>query len=492
MGKSTGFLELGRAPAPRRPIALRVHDWREVGDHEPEADARAQAGRCMDCGVPFCMQGCPLGNPIPDFNHRAYGGDWADAWRRLSATNNFPELTGRLCPAPCEAACVLALDGAPVTIEHLEQEIADRAWAAGLVVPQPARGKTGKRIAIVGSGPAGLAAAQQLARAGHAVTVFEADDRPGGLLRRGIPDFKLDKAVLDRRLDQLAAEGVVFRCGVRVGEAPTWAALRAEHDAVIVAIGATVARDLAVPGRDLAGVMLAMDYLDDQNRVVAGQRPRAEHDVAGQRVIILGGGDTGSDCLGTALRQGAASVHQIELLPAPPTERAGGNPWPTWPMVFRTSSSQEEGGVRDFALRTVRLDGDGGRLTTLVGERLTIAPAAAGRVPTVADLIATGEEVALPCDRLILALGFTGPDTRAIVEQLGVAVDRRGNLATDAGYATSVPGVYACGDARRGQSLIVWAIAEGREAARHVDAFVRAGDSVLPARGLDQPFEPGR
>ena len=530
MGKPTGFLEWPRAPAPRRPIALRVHDWQEVGAHDPEQDVRQQAGRCMDCGVPFCMQGCPLGNPIPDFNHRAWTGDWADAWRRLSATNNFPELTGRLCPAPCEAACVLALDGAPVTIEHLEQEIADRAWAAGLMVPEPARARTGKRVAVVGSGPAGLAAAQQLARAGHAVVVFEADDRPGGLLRRGIPDFKLDKAVLDRRLAQMVGEGVVFRCGVRIGETPTWAALRAEHDAVIIAIGAQVARELPVPGRDLDGVLLAMDYLDDQNRVVAGQRAAAVHDVRGQHVIILGGGDTGSDCLGTALRQGAASVHQVELLPAPPIERAGGNPWPTWPVVFRTSSSQEEGGVREFALRTLRLEGEGGRLSSLIAERLAVAGAEAAsatpaphlaarpavsvpapaprgpaseptlatirargttpRLPAITDLVATGEEVELPCDRLILAMGFTGPDTRALTAQLGVILDRRGNLATDARHATSVPGVYACGDARRGQSLIVWAIAEGREAARHCDAFLRGADSVLPARGLDQPFEP--
>ncbi|HVV82889.1 MAG TPA: glutamate synthase subunit beta [Kofleriaceae bacterium] len=494
MGKPTGFLEWDRAPAPRRPIALRVHDWAEVGAHDAEQDVRRQAGRCMDCGVPFCMQGCPLGNPIPDFNHRAWTGDWADAWRRLSATNNFPELTGRLCPAPCEAACVLALDGAAVTIEHLEQEIADRAFAAGLIVPQPARVKTGKRVAIVGSGPAGLAAAQQLARAGHAVVVYEADDRPGGLLRRGIPDFKLDKAVLDRRLAQLEAEGVDFRCGVRVGEAdaPSWDELRATHDALVLAIGAQVARELHVPGRDLDGVLLAMEYLDDQNRVVAGQRARALHDVGGQRVIILGGGDTGSDCLGTALRQGAASVHQVELLPAPPAERAAGNPWPAWPVVFRTSSSQEEGGARDFALRTLRLDGDAGRLVALVAERLTVTLAARGRVPTVADLVSTGEEVRLPCDRLILALGFTGPATRALTAQLGVALDARGNVATDASFATSVPGVFACGDAHRGASLIVWAIAEGREAARACDAHLRAAPSVLPSLGVDQPFFPAR
>ncbi len=486
MGKPTGFMEWPRAPAPRRPIALRLRDWREVEAHEPEDQLRQQGGRCMDCGVPFCMQGCPLGNPIPDFNDRVYRGKWQDAWRRLSATNNFPEFTGRLCPAPCEAACVLALDGAPVTIEHVEKEIAERAWEAGWVGAEPARARTGKTVAVVGSGPGGLAAAQQLARAGHTVTVYEADDKPGGLLRYGIPDFKMEKSVIDRRLAQLRAEGVELRCGVKVGADPTWDALKASHDAVIIAIGARQSRDLQVSGRELTGVMLAMDYLEDQNRVVAGDQPAARWDVTGKRVIVLGGGDTGSDCLGTALRQGAAEVHQVEIMPTPPGVRPSDNPWPEWPMTFRTSSSQEEGGARDFALRTLRLEGEAGRLTTLVAERLAAPTDRPVRSP--ADLVATGEELRLPCDQLILALGFTGPDTTTLTSQLGVTLDRRGNVATDARYRSNVPGVYACGDARRGQSLIVWAIAEGREAARAADEQLREGPSWLPARGLDQPF----
>ena len=488
MGKPTGFLEWPRHLAPRRPVELRLHDWREVEGHEDPATLRQQAGRCMDCGVPFCMQGCPLGNPIPDFNDRVWRDQWQAAWKRLDATNNFPEFTGRLCPAPCEAACVLGLDGAPVTIEHVEKELAERAWQAGWIVPQPAtaRARTGHTIAVVGAGPAGLACAQQLARAGHHAIVYDAADKAGGLLRYGIPDFKLDKAVLDRRLAQLKREGVEFRLGVRVGVEPTWDALHAEHAAVVVAIGATRPRDLAVPGRELAGVTMAMDYLEDANRAVAAGGA-ARLDARGQRVIILGGGDTGSDCLGTALRQGAASVEQIELLPMPPEARRADNPWPTWPLTFRTSSSQEEGGHRGFALRTTALTGVDGRLTELNAERLAPAPGTAGRHP--GELVATGETVALPCDRLILALGFTGPDAGALTAQLGVALDARGNVAVDGRQRTSVPRVYACGDAHKGASLIVWAIALGREAARAVDADLRGGVSVLPARGADQPFE---
>jgi glutamate synthase (NADPH/NADH) small chain len=492
MGKTTGFIEWQRLVAPRRPIAERLRDWREVEGHDDDELARQQAGRCMDCGVPFCMQGCPLGNPIPDFNDRVYRGRWQDAWKRLAATNNFPEFTGRLCPAPCEASCVLAIDDAAVTIEHIEKDIAERAWDEGWVLPEPARASTGARVAVVGSGPAGLAAAQQLARAGHSVVVYEADDRPGGLLRYGIPDFKMEKSVIDRRLGQLSAEGVTFRCGVRVGVDPTWDTLKAEHDAVIIAIGARVGRDLEVPGRQLDGVVMAMDFLEQQNRVVAGDLAAARWDVRGKQVIILGGGDTGSDCLGTSLRQGAAGVHQIEIMPAPPEMRAEDNPWPAWPMVFRTSSSQEEGGARDFALRTVRLEDDGhGKLAALVAERLAARGGANGARPrSPGDLVATGDEVRLPCDQLILAMGFTGPDTRALTEQLGVSLDRRGNVVAAApGWATSVPGVFACGDARRGQSLIVWAIAEGRETARAVDTWLRGGPSWLPARGVDQPFD---
>ena len=474
MGKPTGFIEWQRLVAPRRPIAERLRDWREVETTADDTLARQQAGRCMDCGVPFCMQGCPLGNPIPDFNDRVFKGRWQDAWKRLSATNNFPEFTGRLCPAPCEASCVLAMDpSAAVTIEHIEKDIAEHAWHEGWVHAEPARAKTGARVAIVGSGPAGLAAAQQLARAGHDVTIYEAYDKPGGLLRYGIPDFKMEKGVIDRRLRQLAAEGVVIKCGVKVGVMPTWDRIDADHDAVIIAIGARKARDLVVPGRELDGVVQAMDYLEEQNRVVAGDVLVPRWNVAGKKVIILGGGDTGSDCLGTSLRQGAAEVHQVEIMAAPPEARAESNPWPIWPVVFRTSSSQEEGGLRDFALRTVRLEGVDGKLKALIAEK-----------------IGTGEEVRIEVDQLILAMGFTGPDTELLTQQLNVNLDKRGNIvATEPGWATNVPGVFACGDARRGQSLIVWAIAEGRETARAVDAWLRGGPSWLPARGVDQPFE---
>lgn len=467
MGKVTGFVEWQRIVPKKRPVAERLRDWREV---DGEAVDKAQAGRCMDCGVPFCTQGCPLGNAIPDFADLVWHDRWRDAHRRLASTNDFPEFTGRLCPAPCEAACVLAIDDAPVTIEAIEKAIVERAFAEGWIVPQPPRVRTGKRVAVVGSGPAGLAAASQLNRAGHTVTVFEAAARPGGLMRYGIPDFKLEKAIIDRRLALLEAEGVQLRCGVTVGRDPTWTQLRAEHDAVIVAIGAARARDLAVPGRDLPGVMLAMDYLTQQNQLVGGEAATTT-DVRGQRVVILGGGDTGSDCLGTALRQGAAEVTQIELMPAPPEARAAANPWPAWPLVFRTSSSQDEGGTRQFAFRTTRLEAS-----------------AAGALAALVGVTTDGEELRLPVDALILALGFTGPDASPLADQLGVALDARGNIATDARYATNIPGVYAAGDARRGASLVVWAIAEGRELARAVDADLRAGRSYLPARGQDLPF----
>jgi glutamate synthase (NADPH/NADH) small chain len=479
MGKPTGFLEWPRHAADRRDVATRLADFREVEpavDGATEASLREQAGRCMDCGVPFCTRGCPLGNPIPEFNHAAWRGQWQTAWQRLDDSNNFPELTGRLCPAPCEAACVLALDddraGTPgrhaVTIEHVERALADRAFAEGWVVAAPPTQLTGKRVAVVGSGPAGLACAQQLRRAGHDVTIFEAADRAGGLVRYGIPDFKLDRAVLDARLAQLEAEGVVVRCGVRIGAvgAPSWRELRAGHDAVVLAIGAARPRVLSVPGADLPGVVLAMDYLEGQNRVVAGDRATPPIDVRGQRVIILGGGDTGSDCLGTALRQGAARVTQLELMPAPPTHRAAGNPWPAWPQVFRVSSSQEEGGERAFALRTVRLEASAdGQLAALIAVRVD-HPA--------------GAEVRLPADVIIQAMGFVGPDVGSLCADLGLELDARSNVAADARYQTAAPGVFVAGDARRGASLIVWAIAEGRAAAHHVDAMLRGGHARLP------------
>jgi glutamate synthase (NADPH/NADH) small chain len=367
------------------------------------------------------------------------------------------------------------LAGQPVAIEAIEKAIIERAFAEGWVASQPPRVRTGKRVAIVGSGPAGLAAAAQLNRAGHTVVVYEATARPGGLLRYGIPDFKLEKHVIDRRIALLEAEGVAIRCGVTVGNDPTWTQLRAEHDAVVIAIGASRPRDLTVPGRSLSGIVLAMEYLTDQNAVVGGERAAAAYDVSGKRVVILGGGDTGSDCLGTALRQGAAQVTQIELMPAPPATRADANPWPTWPYVFRTSSSQEEGGQRTFAFRTTHLEGENGRLVALHGERLDV-------------LDAPGTSIRIPADVLILALGFLGPDTKALIAEFGVALDARGNIAIDDRYATSVPGVYCAGDAHRGASLIVWAIAEGRELARNVDSSLRHTHSTLPARGQDLPF----
>jgi len=498
MGKPTGFIEWSRLLPKKRAVTERLRDWHEVeAPHGVlESDAvRPQAGRCMDCGVPFCHQGCPLGNLIPEFADLVWKQRWRDAHLRLASTNNFPEFTGRLCPAPCEAACVLAIDptagnprpageavgvptpvgGQPVTIEAIEKAIIERAFAEGWVAPQPPRVRTGQRVAVVGSGPAGLAAAAQLNRAGHSVAVYESAARPGGLLRYGIPDFKLEKHVIDRRLAVLEAEGVVFHCGVTVGRDPTWGELRGAHDAVVIAIGAGRPRELVVSGRELAGVVLAMDYLTDQNQRVAGERSTAIHDVRGKRVVILGGGDTGSDCLGTALRQKAAQATQIELMPAPPPSRATGNPWPTWPFVFRTSSSQEEGGERTFAFRTTHLEGEAGRLVALHGQRVDTPGASA-------------PDVRIPVDTLILALGFTGPDPGALASELGVALDARGNIAVDTCYATSAPGVYCAGDAHRGASLIVWAIAEGRELARHVDAALRHDRSALPARGQDLPF----
>ena len=489
MGKPTGFLIWGRQTPHKRSEAVRVRDCDEFVPLFDEGVAREQGGRCMDCGVPFCMQGCPLGNRIPDWNDLVHRGDWWRAWVALDATNNFPEFTGRLCPAPCEAACVLAVNQDPVTIELIEKQVVERAFAEGWVVARPPRVRTGKSVGVVGSGPAGLAAAVQLNRAGHQVVVYERADRLGGLLRYGIPDFKLDKAVIDRRLDLMRAEGVRFEVGVEVGRRVSWAALRERHDALVVAIGAEAPRELEVPGRELAGVHLAMDYLGQHNRRVAGD-PEGEAPivVAGERVVVLGGGDTGSDCVGTAHRQGAASVVQLELLPAPPAERPAGNPWPQWPLVLRTSSSHEEGGERLFGLMTRRLAGDGaGRVAALHAAPVDLEAGPDGRTRLVERPGA--EEVVIPCDRLILALGFVHPVAEALREQLGVALDARGGVATGPDFATSALGVFAAGDARRGASLIVWAISEGREAAREVDHYLRAGaEPVLPTRGQDRPF----
>ncbi len=460
MGKPTGFIEWPREAAPKRDKAERLNDSREFTRPFSPEQANHQAARCMDCGVPTCHQGCPLGNVIPDFNDHVFHGRWRAAYATLARTNNFPEFTGRLCPAPCEAACVLGIDGAPVVIEQLEKEIIERAFGEGWVTAQAPFASTGKRVAVVGSGPAGLAAAAQLNLAGHQVTVFEKADAVGGLLRYGIPDFKMEKSVIDRRLALLEAEGVSFRTGVDVGgagpNAVSWRALRDGHDAVLVAVGSRRPRELTVPGHDSPGVVQAMTYLE------AANRGDLAHSARGRRVVILGGGDTGSDCLGTALRQHAASVTQVELLPAPPVTRAPNNPWPEWPLVFRTSSSQEEGGTRAFGLMTTRLEATNGRLTALhaqpVDARLQPLPGSA--------------EVKIDCDLLLLAMGFVGPEAKGLVDELGVTLDSRGNIKVDQHFASSVPKVFAAGDSMRGASLIVWAIADGRDAASAIDAFL--------------------
>jgi glutamate synthase (NADPH) small chain len=485
VGKPTGFLEFARESPPKRDKAERLGDAREFVLPQSVEQTRRQASRCMDCGIPFCHQGCPLGNPIPEFNDLVFRDRWEEAFIALSSTNDFPEFTGRLCPAPCEAACVLALDGAPVAIEQVEKEIADRAFREGWVRPRKPAVRTGKSVAVVGSGPAGLAAAAGLNRAGHWVTVFERAEEPGGLLRFGIPDFKLEKSLVERRVTLLEAEGVAFRCGVDVGVSPGFDQLAAEHDAVVLAIGARRPRDLAVPGRELPGVVWAMDYLEAQNRHVGGARLPPDLSAHAKRVVILGGGDTGSDCLGTAHRQGAAHVEQIELLPAPPQVRAPGNWWPDWPLVFRTSSSQEEGGGREFALSTTRLIGRNGWLAEmeLARVRMEKDENGRGRIVTV-----PGSQSTRQVDLLVLAMGFLGPETAALESQLGLALDARGNVRVDGRFRTSRPGIWAVGDARRGASLIVSAISDGREAARDIDSVLTGASSRLPTRGADAPF----
>jgi glutamate synthase (NADPH/NADH) small chain len=492
MADPKGFMTTPREAPSRRPVDVRIMDWHEVYEEYGAGRLERQAGRCMDCGIPFCHQGCPLGNLIPEWNDLVWRKDWREAAERLHATNNFPEFTGRLCPAPCESACVLGIAtpdsaGDPVTIKQVEVEIIDRAWAEGWVAPEPpgpAARAAGRRVAVVGSGPSGLAAAQQLTRAGHAVTVYERADRPGGLLRYGIPEFKMEKRHLDRRLEQMRAEGTEFRCGVAVGTDLTVAELRASSDAVVLAGGATVARDLPVPGRELDGIHQAMEYLPLANRAVAeaqakafGGRngvPVAEPAISarGKHVVIIGGGDTGADCLGTAHRQGAASVTQLEILPRPTDVRPGHQPWPTYPMIYRVSSAHEEGGERVYAVSTQQFRGDReGRVAAL---RLVEVEFTGGRFEPVPG---TGRE--LPCQLVLLALGFTGPEREPLLDGLGVDYDGRGNVARDGSYMTSVPGVFVAGDMGRGQSLIVWAIAEGRSAAAAADRYL-AGDSVLP------------
>jgi glutamate synthase (NADPH/NADH) small chain len=486
MGDPRGFLTHTRELPDRRPVPVRVRDWREVYEPFPIVEVRTQASRCMDCGIPFCNNGCPLGNLIPDWNDLVYRDRWRDAIERLHATNNFPEFTGRLCPAPCEAACVLGINQPPVTIKQVEVEIIDRAFSEGWVTPQPPSVATGKRVAVVGSGPAGLAAAQQLTRAGHQVTVYERDDRIGGLLRYGIPEFKMEKRVLDRRLDQMRAEGTEFRTGAHVGVDVDAAELRAGHDAVVLAGGATVRRDLPVPGRELAGVHQAMEYLPVANRVQEGDLAEPTITAAGKDVIIIGGGDTGADCLGTAHRQGARSVRQFEIMPEPPAERDPSTPWPTWPLVLRSGSAHEEGGERVYAVSTTELVGDdAGAVRALRGHEVR-QEVVDGRPSFVA---VEGSEFELEAQLVLLAMGFTGAEPGGVLGQLGVELDARGNVARDDGFSTNVEGVFVCGDMGRGQSLIVWAIAEGRSCAAAVDATLMGStDLPAPVRPTDVPL----
>jgi glutamate synthase (NADPH) small chain len=508
MAKPTGFLEFGRRLPKRRPVELRLRDWREVYEPFPDSEARDQGARCMDCGIPFCHEGCPLGNLIPEWNDLVYKGDWRDAADRLHATNNFPEFTGRLCPAPCEASCVLGINSDPVTIERIEYEIAERAWSEGWVTPLAPGVETGKTVAVVGSGPAGLAAAQQLARAGHRVTVIERAEMPGGLLRYGIPEFKMEKAVLDRRIEQLKAEGVEFRCGVSVGLqsdaagadepgfergagkacAPDVVVISAaelvdSHDAVVLACGATLPRELEVQGRELDGVHFALEYLKPSNLVREGRLDSTYVDANAKRVVIIGGGDTGADCLGTAHRQGAVEVHQLEILPRPPDARADDNPWPTWPLILRTSSAHEEGGERVYAVETTELvAGDNGSVAGLRAHQVRqVVEDGRMRFEPLPESM-----LEIECELVLIAMGFLGAERSGVVAELGLELDRRGSVASDSSWATSRDGVFVCGDMTRGQSLIVWAIAEGRSCAAAVDRWLM-GETALPS-----PISPGQ
>ena len=479
MGKVTGFIEIQRKKHPTRSVEERVRDWREVYLPAATTDLQGQGARCMDCGIPFCHQGCPLGNLIPDWNDLVYRDRWRTAIDRLHSTNNFPEFTGRLCPAPCEGSCVLGINDDPVTIKDIEVAIIDRAFQDGWVVPQPPETRTYKKIAVVGSGPAGLAAADQLNRAGHSVTVFEKSDRIGGLLRYGIPEFKMEKRVLDRRLALMEAEGVIFRSGTDIGVDVPVARLKSDYDAVLLAAGAGQPRNLPVPGRELKGIHFAMEYLTLQNRKCEGDFvPDSEFISAdGKHVIIIGGGDTGADCLGTAHRQRAKSVTQLELLPMPPKERGPDNPWPQWPHIFRVSPAHEEGGERLYSVSTQRFSGDAdGHVRALHAVKVAMVEKD-GRV-TVQPI--PGSEFEIPADLVLLAMGFVGPERGPLVDDFGLRLTERGNVWRDERWMTSVPGVFTAGDMQRGQSLIVWAIAEGRSAARAIDYYLM-GESALPA-----------
>jgi len=475
MGNITGFIQIKRTKPHSRPVHLRVKDWQEVYLPTPEKEVRDQGSRCMDCGIPFCHQGCPLGNQIPEWNDLVYRHRWQAAIERLHATNNFPDFTGRLCPAPCEGSCVLGINDDPVTIKNIELSIVERAFEEGWIRATPPAARTGKRVAIVGSGPAGLAAADQLNRAGHSVTVFEKSDRIGGLLRYGIPEFKIEKRLVDRRLALLEAEGIVFRAGVNVGVDLPVAELRRDFDAIVLCGGAGAPRDLQVPGRQLGGIHFAVDYLTQQNRRCEGDEIPEDQAItaAGKRVVIIGGGDTGADCLGTVHRQGALSVHQFELLPRPPETRAADNPWPQWPRIFRTSSAHEEGGERVFSISTERfLSDDAGRVRALETVEVEVGRSGITRI--------AGTESILEADLVLLAMGFVGPERGGLLTELGVKLTDRGNVWRDERWMTSEEGIFAAGDMQRGQSLIVWAIADGRHAAAAVDAYLM-GESGLSA-----------
>jgi glutamate synthase (NADPH) small chain len=476
MADPRGFMTTPRQVAARRPVTERIHDWKEV---YPGTPGRAvlpiiseQAGRCMDCGIPFCHTGCPLGNLIPEWNDLVWRSDWDEALERLHATNNFPEFTGRLCPAPCETACVVGINRDPVTIKNVEVAIIDKGWDERRVTPQPPEWLTGKRVAVVGSGPAGLAAAQQLTRAGHTVVVYERSDAPGGLLRYGIPEFKMEKSVLDRRIQQMHDEGTNFRCGVEVGVKITGSELKERYDAIVLAVGSTIGRELPVPGRELGGIHQAMEYLPQANRAALGRHVEDQITAKNKHVVIIGGGDTGADCLGTAIRQQPKSIVQLEIMPTPPDERPPHQPWPTYPMIYRASSAHEEAGERVYSVSTSEFIGDYN--DNVASLRMSEVRFEAGKIVPI-----EGTEREIPAQLVLLAMGFVGPQADTVISQLGVALDERGNVARDKNYATDADGVFVCGDAGRGQSLIVWAIAEGRACAAGVDEYL-SGTTKLP------------